>query len=140
MKFMRVTLSCFMILFLLTGTACAAQSGVTLTVQADKPGAKINPSMWGLFFEDINFGADGGLYVELVKNRETKKPFAERKDKFKPTMLKRVSAELMKKGVYLVNVINTFLVAPPLIVTEEEINNAIDVFDEALKMADKETE
>jgi len=25
--------------------------------------------MWGIFFEDINFGADGGLYAELVKNR-----------------------------------------------------------------------
>ncbi len=25
--------------------------------------------MWGVFFEDMNFGADGGLYAELVKNR-----------------------------------------------------------------------
>ena len=41
----------------------------TLTVKADKPGARINPAMWGIFFEDINFGADGGLYAELVKNR-----------------------------------------------------------------------
>ena len=41
----------------------------TIKVQADKPGAKINPAMWGIFFEDINFGADGGLYAELVKNR-----------------------------------------------------------------------
>ena len=40
-----------------------------IKVQADKPGAKINPAMWGIFFEDINFGADGGLYAELVKNR-----------------------------------------------------------------------
>jgi alpha-L-arabinofuranosidase len=41
----------------------------TITVRADKPGAAINPQMWGVFFEDINFGADGGLYAELVKNR-----------------------------------------------------------------------
>ncbi len=41
----------------------------TIKVQADQPGARINPSMWGIFFEDINFGADGGLYAELVKNR-----------------------------------------------------------------------
>jgi Alpha-L-arabinofuranosidase len=41
----------------------------TITVYADKPGAAINPQMWGVFFEDINFGADGGLYAELVKNR-----------------------------------------------------------------------
>jgi alpha-N-arabinofuranosidase len=40
----------------------------TITVQAGQPGAKINPAMWGIFFEDINFGADGGLYAELVKN------------------------------------------------------------------------
>jgi alpha-N-arabinofuranosidase len=44
-------------------------SAATIEVQADKPGAKINPAMWGIFFEDINFGADGGLYAELVKNR-----------------------------------------------------------------------
>jgi len=41
----------------------------TITVHADRPGATINPQMWGVFFEDINFGADGGLYAELVKNR-----------------------------------------------------------------------
>lgn len=34
-----------------------------------KPAREINPHMWGLFFEDINMGADGGLYAELVKNR-----------------------------------------------------------------------
>jgi len=47
----------------------AAKAPVSITVQADLSGAKINPAMWGLFFEDINFGADGGLYAELVKNR-----------------------------------------------------------------------
>lgn len=47
----------------------AAKAPVSITIQADQPGAKINPAMWGLFFEDINFGADGGLYAELVKNR-----------------------------------------------------------------------
>lgn len=40
-----------------------------LVVDADKPRAEVQPTMWGLFFEDINFGADGGLYAELVKNR-----------------------------------------------------------------------
>lgn len=34
-----------------------------------KVGAPIQPTMYGLFFEDINFAADGGLYAELVKNR-----------------------------------------------------------------------
>lgn len=31
--------------------------------------ASINPNMWGVFFKDINMGADGGLYAELIKNR-----------------------------------------------------------------------
>ena len=52
----------------------ATADGITLTVQADKPGAQINPAMWGIFFEDINFGADGGLYAEMVKNRSFEFP------------------------------------------------------------------
>ncbi|HTQ51238.1 MAG TPA: alpha-L-arabinofuranosidase C-terminal domain-containing protein [Candidatus Acidoferrales bacterium] len=50
------------------------KSPVSLTIQAGRPGAKINPAMWGVFFEDINFGADGGLYAELVKNRSFEFP------------------------------------------------------------------
>ena len=45
-----------------------------LTVIADKPIASVAPTMWGVFFEDINFGADGGLYAELVKNRSFEFP------------------------------------------------------------------
>ena len=41
----------------------------TITIQPDKKLAAVQPAMWGLFFEDINFAADGGLYAELVKNR-----------------------------------------------------------------------
>ncbi|MBN2130660.1 MAG: hypothetical protein JW741_14250 [Sedimentisphaerales bacterium] len=40
-----------------------------ITVDISKPGARISPTMWGIFFEDINFAADGGIYAELVKNR-----------------------------------------------------------------------
>src|SRR5688572_26013717 len=46
----------------------------TITVQADKPGAPISKTLFGLFFEDINFGADGGLYPERVKNRSFQFP------------------------------------------------------------------
>ncbi len=46
----------------------AAQENI-ITVQADKPGAAVEPTMYGIFFEDINYAADGGLYAELVKNR-----------------------------------------------------------------------
>jgi len=46
-----------------------AQNNNVITVKADQPYATIQPSMWGIFFEDINLGADGGIYAELVKNR-----------------------------------------------------------------------
>lgn len=43
-------------------------------IKTNKPGAAIQPTMYGIFFEDINFGADGGLYAELVKNRSFEFP------------------------------------------------------------------
>lgn len=48
----------------------------TLEVDASKTITKIQPTMFGLFFEDINFAADGGLYAEMIKNRsfEFEKP------------------------------------------------------------------
>ena len=47
----------------------SSKPSVTIKVDAAHPGAEISPQMFGIFFEDINFGADGGLYPELVKNR-----------------------------------------------------------------------
>jgi len=41
----------------------------TLVVDAGKTLAPVSPTMWGIFFEDINFAADGGIYAEMVKNR-----------------------------------------------------------------------
>lgn len=46
-----------------------AQKAIDLQIHLDKPTAKVSPHMWGVFFEDINLGADGGIYAELVKNR-----------------------------------------------------------------------
>ena len=82
-----------------------------------------------------------GLFwgVELVRDRETREPFVTRRQKFQPGMLKRVSAAAMERGVYIVNIINTLLVAPPLIVNEEEIDEGIRVLDDVLKIADAET-
>src|SRR6266550_3627921 len=55
--------------FFVAATSLFGAGTETITIHTDKPGAKINRAMWGVFFEDINFGADGGLYAELVKNR-----------------------------------------------------------------------
>ena len=41
----------------------------TLTVEVDKPGHAISPMLYGIFFEDINCSADGGIYAEMVRNR-----------------------------------------------------------------------
>ena len=38
-------------------------------IDVQNVGAPIQSTMYGIFFEDINFGADGGLYAELIKNR-----------------------------------------------------------------------
>jgi|CZKI01.1.fsa_nt_gi alpha-N-arabinofuranosidase len=56
-------------LLLLLMASPLANAGAVVSVRTDQPGARINPAMWGVFFEDINFGADGGLYAELLKNR-----------------------------------------------------------------------
>ncbi len=46
-----------------------AQSPANIIIKTNEIKSKIQPTMWGIFFEDINLGADGGIYAELVKNR-----------------------------------------------------------------------
>lgn len=67
---MKQILVLFSLLFSLSAQAQVNK----LTVQADKLGAPIQSTMFGIFFEDINFAADGGLYGELVKNRSFEFP------------------------------------------------------------------
>ncbi len=52
----------------LAAVSVQAQETV-INVNAKKAGSAIQPTMYGIFFEDINFAADGGLYAELLKNR-----------------------------------------------------------------------
>lgn len=47
---------------------CPAQPA-RVTVDAAHPGHAISPTLWGIFFEDINMSTDGGIYPELVRNR-----------------------------------------------------------------------
>ncbi|GAA5029410.1 alpha-L-arabinofuranosidase [Marivirga lumbricoides] len=47
----------------------AESDPVTFQVNYGEPIAPIQPTMYGIFFEDINFAADGGIYAEMVKNR-----------------------------------------------------------------------
>ena len=60
---------------LLTVFSVQALAGnVELNVQTKKATVSVSPDMYGIFFEDINFGADGGLYAEMVKNRSFEFP------------------------------------------------------------------
>ncbi len=54
---------------LLLNSLIANAQKTILEVDVAKTITKIQPTMFGLFFEDINFAADGGLYAEMIKNR-----------------------------------------------------------------------
>ena len=74
MKLDRIRLLALLCLLAFSQTQIAFAQVRTITVQADKPGAQIPKTLFGLFFEDINFGADGGLYPERIKNRSFEFP------------------------------------------------------------------
>jgi alpha-L-arabinofuranosidase len=71
MKLLKPDLRCNIIL--VAGFLLAFAHGVfaqaSVTVEVDKPSHPMSPSLWGVFFEDINLSADGGIYPELVRNR-----------------------------------------------------------------------
>lgn len=50
-------------------TAQPLEAPVHAKVRADQPGHRIPGTLYGIFFEDINYAADGGLYAELIANR-----------------------------------------------------------------------
>ena len=64
----RKVILCIVITLVAISSLQAQNSGL-ITVKANEIKAAIQPTMWGVFFEDINMGADGGLYAEMVKNR-----------------------------------------------------------------------
>ena len=59
---------------LMAGAAMTMSAQHVMNVDTKAMGAAVQPTMYGLFFEDINFAADGGLYGELVKNRSFEFP------------------------------------------------------------------
>jgi taurine--2-oxoglutarate transaminase len=76
--------------------------------------------------------------VEIVKNRDSKEPFNTKADKANgvPLMTETIAGHALKKGLYINTWYNHFIIAPPLIITKEEIDKAINIFDEVLKIAD----
>ncbi len=85
-----------------------------------------------------------GLFwaVDLVKNQKTKTPFNTMSEKVagKPLVVDKVAAQMMGNGVFIVAWMSHFVIAPPLIITREEIDKGVAALDEALKIADDEAE
>ena len=79
--------------------------------------------------------------LELVKNRKTRELFNVKADKFyKKLLADRLAAEALKKGMFIMSWYDHLTVAPPLIITEEEVDEGIKILDEVLEIADKEVE
>ncbi len=78
--------------------------------------------------------------LEIVKNRQTKEPFNVKADKIsgKPLMTAKISGEAMKNGLYIAPWYDTLVIAPPLIMTEAQVDEALDILENALKVADNE--
>jgi taurine--2-oxoglutarate transaminase len=78
--------------------------------------------------------------LEIVKNRETKEPFDTKADKLsgKALMTGQIAGDAMKNGLYMAPWYDTLVIAPPLIITEEQIDEAVDILDKALKVGDEQ--
>ena len=66
---MQRQVSFYSLILGLAWTATATATNASITVFLNQPGKAISPTLHGIFFEDINYGADGGLYAELIQNR-----------------------------------------------------------------------
>ena len=106
-KFFTVS---FITTALLSHSFVHAQKKSDLVVKVNAPVADIQPTMWGVFFEDINLGADGGIYAELIKNRSF--------EFLKPMMGWNVKQPLREKDPIAV------LTSPVLVVNRKEGNTA----------------
>lgn len=82
-----------------------------------------------------------GLFwaVDLVKNQKTKEPFNNYTDKVsgKPLVVDQIAVKTLVDGVIMQAWVSHFIIAPPLIITEEEITRGIDTLDKHLHIADE---
>lgn len=84
-----------------------------------------------------------GLFwaLELVRDRESKQPLNTPQEKLqgKPMITDRVAAQCLDDGTYVMSWINYLIVAPPLIISKEEIDLGVGALDKSLDLADRET-
>jgi taurine--2-oxoglutarate transaminase len=81
--------------------------------------------------------------LELVKNRKTKEPFNIKSDVYAvngPMMTAKVAGECMKNGLWIMSWYDALMIAPPLIIDQEQIAEGMHILDKALALADEEVE
>jgi len=78
--------------------------------------------------------------LELVKNRETKEPFNVKSDKIdgKPLMAAKIAGDAMANGLWMVSWYDSLMIAPPLITTEQQVDEAMDILEKSLAIGDAE--
>jgi taurine--2-oxoglutarate transaminase len=102
----------------------------------------VREKLEGLKARHVSIGDVRGLglffAVEIVKNRESKRPFNTMLDKVegKPLVVDQIAAKMMAQGVSIQAWVSHFVIAPPLIVTKEELDLGIAALDEHLAIAD----
>ena len=81
-----------------------------------------------------------GLFwaVDIVKNRLTREPFNTYSDKVsgKPLLVDQIAGKMLADGVIIQAWVSHFVIAPPLIVTKEELDRGIATLDQHLGIAD----
>lgn len=117
-----------------------------LVERAKKMGAYIEPKLRALQAKHPSVGEVRGLglfwALDLVKNRAAKEPFNTMAQKVDgtPLVVDKVAAEMLKRGVAIQAWVSHLIVAPPLIVTEQELDLAVEALDASLAVADAAAE
>ena len=115
-----------------------------LVRRAKRMGAWLEPKLRALQAKHKSIGEVRGLglfwALDLVRDRATKEPFNTMKDKVSGTVtvVDKVAAEMLKRGVAIQAWVSHLVIAPPLIVEEKDLDFAVEALDGALAIADAE--
>lgn len=115
---------------------------LNLNERATQMGAYLGQKLTALKAKHPSIGDVRGIgmfwAVELVKDQKTKAPFNTGDDKIagRPMLVDKVAARAMSNGVYIQAWMSHFVIAPPLIISKEEIDRGVSALDEALALAD----
>lgn len=116
---------------------------LNLVERANEMGEYLGTALRGLTSRHPSVGEVRGLglfwAIELVKNRLSKEPFNTKSDKIsgKPMLVDKITADLMKQGVFLQGWLSHLVIAPPLIIRKEEVDSAVTAIDRSLSIADE---